>query len=350
MVFSVEGPFPTISAPPATEMLRTIEALKRGTVLILGDVMLDTYLSGDADRISPEAPVPVIRIEEERHVLGGAGNVARNVTALGGKALLLGMRGDDAAGERLSSLLKEEGIQAALHVHPSRPTTVKSRILARGQQMLRFDQELTTPFTGQEEDALLQAAEELLQQCQAIVVSDYNKGLVTPSFMQGLKKRLSKLPHPLPVLVDPKPGNINAYTGVTLMTPNIKETGELAQMPVHSKQDVVAAGRTLMRRVGCEHMLTTLGSDGMAVFETEDRIRRVPTVARKVFDVTGAGDTVIATIALALSAGISLFKASILANHAAGEVVGEIGAATCSNERLYQALEDSPTVAVEDWS
>lgn len=350
MLLGLQGTFPEIPAPQTEDLLRCAENMKKGAVLIIGDVMLDTYLSGDADRISPEAPVPVIRIQEEWHVLGGAGNVARNITALGGKALLLGVRGNDSAGERLDTLIREEAIQAAVYVHPDRPTTVKSRILARGQQMLRFDWEQAHPFSAQEEEKLLSIVEDLLPQCQAVVISDYNKGLITPSFMLGLKKRLDMLPVPPPVLVDPKPGNIASYTGVTLMTPNTKETGESAQIPIHSQQDVAMAGQTLMRRLGCKHMLTTLGADGMAVFEDEKTIRHIPTVARKVFDVTGAGDTVIATVALALGTGAPLLQACILANHAAGVVIGEIGAATCSNAHLCQALEETPTLSVEDWS
>jgi rfaE bifunctional protein kinase chain/domain len=262
----------------------------------------------------------------------------------------VGVRGQDSAGERLEALLREDAIQASLQVHPTRPTTVKSRILARGQQMLRFDSEQARPFSGQEEDALFRAVDELLPQCRGIVISDYDKGLVSPSFMHGLKKRVQAQARHIPVLVDPKPGNIDSYAGVSLMTPNTKETGECARMTIRSQRDIVTAGRLLMQRLGCRHMLTTLGADGMAVFEDQKTVRRIPTMAHKVFDVTGAGDTVIATVALALASGAPLLQASILANHAAGVVVGEIGAATCSNTLLLQALEENPTLSVEDWS
>lgn len=344
------GAFPTCAAPSIQSLTAWIHAFSQGTVLIVGDIMLDTYYSGDADRISPEAPVPVVHVTEERHVLGGAGNVARNIAALGGKAVLLGVRGDDAAGEQLACLVAASAMRADISVHPARPTTVKSRILARGQQMIRFDREQTDVYTFEEEEALLNRVAQHLAGCGAVVVSDYGKGLVTASFMRGLQARLNALPISMPILVDPKPGNIDAYAGVTLLTPNTKETSESVHMPVSSPETVVQAGRALMRRLGSKHLITTLGAEGMAVFEDQQTTRHIPTMARKVFDVTGAGDTVIATTALALAVGAPLLEASVLANHAAGVVVGEIGAATCTADQLVEAVTEAPTLRVEDWS
>ena len=338
------------AAPSVQRLTEWVQTFSKGTVLIVGDIMLDTYLSGDAERISPEAPVPVVHITQERHVPGGAGNVALNIAALGGQAILFGVRGNDLAGGRLADLITQEAVQAALTVHPTRPTTVKSRVLARGQQMLRFDHEQADAFTNEEEKALLRSLAAYLPQCQAIVVSDYGKGLVTASFMRGLRQLLEALPSSPPLLVDPKPQNIDAYTGVTLLTPNTKETGESVHMPTNSPKAIVLAGKALMQRLGSAHLLTTLGPDGMAVFEDQNTIRHIPTMARKVFDVTGAGDTVIATTALALAVGASLLEASILANHAAGVVVGEIGAATCTGPQLIEAVTGTPTPHIEDWS
>jgi rfaE bifunctional protein kinase chain/domain len=319
----------------------------QGKVLIVGDVMLDAYLTGDAERISPEAPVPVVHVTEERHLLGGSGNVARNIASLGGQAVLIGARGADLAGERLADLLQDSSVQHELSVLEDRPTIVKTRILARGQQMLRFDRELIHPFTETEEKAVLQMASAHMGQCKAVVVSDYGKGLVSPSFMQGLRQQIGT--SPIPVLVDPKPQNLMTYKGVTLLTPNAVETGASVHMPVKTPAEVVAAGRAIMRLLDCPYLVTTLGAGGMAVFEGEDSVRHLPTVARKVFDVTGAGDTVIATIALALSVGVPLLEACILANHAAGIGVGEIGAAAVSAAQLQAAIAAEAQPIIESW-
>jgi rfaE bifunctional protein kinase chain/domain len=321
---------------------RSIASFTRARVLIVGDIMLDVYLRGDAERISPEAPVPVVQVEEEKFLLGGGGNVARNIVALGGRAALVGARGADAAGETLRLLLEAEGVDADLAVESSRPTTVKTRILARGQQMLRFDREKPDPRDPREEGDLLRRLEAALPDCGAIVISDYGKGVVSPSLMSRLRALVRALPGPVPILVDPRPHNLSAYSEVTLLTPNAKETSELTRMPVHTPAALAAAGRALMERLGCPHLVTTLGAQGMAVFESRQAIFHLPTMARQVFDVTGAGDTVIATLALSLAGGVPLLPACVLANFAAGMVVAEIGAATTTAAALADSIISVP--------
>ena len=318
-------------------------------VLVVGDVMLDAYLIGDADRISPEAPVPVVRVESERRLLGGAGNVARKIAALGGTATLVGTVGDDASAEQVRRLLGAEGIRPALVTLPGRPTTVKTRVMARRQQMLRLDQEDSSPFEPKELDAVLPVVAAELQQHDVVILSDYSKGLVSAPFMDGLRRLLATLPRAPHLLVDPKPGNTALYAGAFIMTPNTKETGECAGLPVRNREEILAAGRAILERTGCPHLLTTLGPDGMALFRSADEVWHVPTMAQDVFDVTGAGDTVIGTLGLGLAAGLELLEACVLANYAAGLVVAQVGAAVATPDALADALGRLPVPVVSRW-
>lgn len=331
-----------------------IAALSGQRVLVVGDCMLDAYLMGDAERISPEAPVPVVRIDEERHFLGGAGNVARNVAALGGTATLIGGVGADVSGQRLRELLLAEGVSQGL-TELSRPTTVKTRVLARRQQMLRLDHEDSSAYSAAENALVLHKLNEHLPDHDVVILSDYSKGLITREFMREFAE-LVRL-HPVRVLVDPKPSNVGLYTGATLLTPNARETGECAahlgagtfgNLNAANRRAVLAAGRGIMASLGIAHLLTTLGSDGMALFVSTDEVWHIPTVARDVFDVTGAGDTVIATLALSLAAGNDLLASCVLANYAAGIVVGQVGAAVADQAALQSAV-DSETVDVQRW-
>ena len=329
------------------DLRQRIASFARGRVLIVGDLMLDVYLFGDAERISPEAPVPVVRVSEEKRLLGGAGNVARNVSSLGGQAVLVGARGRDQDGASLEDFLAAEGIEADLVLDCDRATTRKTRILARGQQMLRFDRESLEPRSRAGEEEILLRIQRELGNCGAVVLSDYGKGVITPYVARNLLARIRALPRPLPLLVDPKPQNLAAYEGVTLLTPNAKEISELTHLPVKTPADIVAAGRALMARLGCPHLLTTLGAYGMAVFEDQHTIRHIPTMARRVFDVTGAGDTVIAALALALAVQAPLLQACALANFAAGLVVAEIGAAVATRSALAGSITRAPVF--EEW-
>lgn len=323
-----------------------ISALRGGQVLVVGDCMLDAYLMGDAERISPEAPVPVVRITEECHYLGGAGNVARNVAALGGKATLIGGVGRDSSARILSDLLHAEGVIPGF-AELTRPTTVKTRVMARRQQMLRLDREESSPYTAEETAAVLKLVEQHLPGHPVVILSDYAKGLFTPAFMDAFRPLAAQ--HGVKVLVDPKPANIHLYSGVTLLTPNARETLECAALPLGrdgllktTHTAILASGREILRRTGSAHLLSTLGPDGMAVFESADEIWHIPTVARDVFDVTGAGDTVIATLALSLAVGHALLPSCLLANYAAGIVVGRVGASTASPDELLYEVGRNP--------
>ncbi len=314
-------------------------------VLVIGDVMLDSYLIGDAKRISPEAPIPVVLVEQTRHMVGGAGNVAKNIRSLGGRVCLLGVCGADQSGDIVRALLAADGIDAALSTPPQRRTTSKTRVLARQQQMLRIDQEESRPLTDDQTDLLLRAIRERLPHYKALVISDYGKGLITQHFMDGIRSIHARYPD-IPVLVDPKLPNFELYSGVTMLTPNTKETSEGAKMPIDGLSDLLAAGRAFFDRLGCERLLTTLGPQGMALFLSPDEVLHIPTVARKVYDVTGAGDTVIATVALGLAAGLGLLEACVLANYAAGIVVAEVGAACASPEQMREALQNLPLPSI----
>ncbi|MDR1947131.1 MAG: D-glycero-beta-D-manno-heptose-7-phosphate kinase [Desulfovibrio sp.] len=330
------------------ELLEKLRALAGRKVLIVGDVMLDRYLSGDAERISPEAPVPVVRVEEETLLPGGAGNVAVNIRALGGEAVLVGARGDDPEGSVLEQLLEQEGVGVSLTMLQGRPTTTKTRILARRQQVARVDRERTDPYSAEEYGAILGAVARLMPGCGALVLSDYRKGLVAAPLTEGLLRPASE--RKLPLLVDPKPDDIALYRGVTLLTPNAEEAGRAARMPVRTRGEITMAGRRIMELADCEKLVITLGERGMAVFEGPGKVSRIPTVARQVFDVTGAGDTVIAALALGEAAGLPLIAACMLANYAAGIVVGRVGAASATPDMTAEAIESLPPPPVEDWS
>lgn len=315
-------------------------------ILIIGDLMLDHYLSGNVERISPEAPVPVVLVEEESHVLGGAGNVARNIAELGGEPVLAGMSGRDDSGVKLKNLCAAAGLSTRITESANRPTTVKTRILAANQQVVRVDHEDIGSPRDEEIEILFESIADDLAECPVIILSDYGKGLVCRKFMDRLWSVLETLEKRPIILVDPKTVNYDLYAGVDLLTPNTKEAGEGAGMTVHGMDDAVVAGKKLFDRLNCRHLLVTLGRDGMALFHDKDTIVHIPTFARKVFDVTGAGDTVIATLALGLAAGGDLVEAATLANHAAGIVVGQIGAATASPGQVEESVNGLPEVIV----
>lgn len=330
-------------------LIEGLEHFSRMRVLIIGDVMIDEYLTGDADRISPEAPVPVVRIEGEKLLVGGAGNVARNITALGGQAFLVGVRGSDRFGRTLEKCLHEDRIIFSLLSLANRPTTVKTRVLARQQQVLRIDRENSSPLPAGDAEAILALAAEYLPDCGAVVVSDYGKGVVSSSFMLGLREMIRASGRAIPVLVDPKPQNFGLYEGVSILTPNARETGESVHMPVKTQDEILRAGLAIMRQLKCPQLLTTLGSRGMAVFENAETVWHIPTSARQVFDVTGAGDTVIAALSLGLAAGLPLVHSCLLANYAAGIVVGLVGAGVATPAQIIEAATARDLPQITRW-
>jgi len=326
-----------------------IGALKGHKVMIIGDLMLDHYMIGGVDRISPEAPVPVVRVERESSLLGGAGNVARNIASLGGEALLVAMVGADGDGNILETLCENAQLSTKLIRDKDRPTTKKTRIIASNQQVVRVDQEQVGPLQEQEFNELFNYLQTVVNEFPVIILSDYGKGFISEEFMGRFHVMLDSCDKRPLVLVDPKTVNYDLYTGVDLLTPNTKEAGEGAGLLVSDKDSVIRAGHALFDRLECKNLLITMGGDGMALFEGTESIQHVPTFARKVFDVTGAGDTVIATIALALSAGAELLTACTLANYAAGVVVAQVGAATASIQDLNEVVEELPEPHVTRW-
>ena len=305
-------------------------------VLVLGDVMLDEFVWGQVSRISPEAPVPVVRVTGQSFHLGGAGNVAANVRSLGGASALAGAVGKDAGGERVREALAAAGVEPRLvEMGPDRPTTVKTRIVAHGQQVVRADREDAADVPARVEQALVEAVRREIDACSALVVSDYEKGVVTASLLKRVLPLARR--RRVPVLVDPKVRHFRRYRGVTVVTPNQLETEQATGLRLSGPGELLAAGRRVLALLGCRAALVTRGEHGMSLFERGRPALHVEAAAREVFDVTGAGDTVIATLALALSAGASLPEAAALANCAAGVVVGKVGTAQATPGEVLAA-------------
>jgi D-beta-D-heptose 7-phosphate kinase/D-beta-D-heptose 1-phosphate adenosyltransferase len=320
----------------ADELLRS--ASER-SIIVYGDVMLDEFVWGDVTRISPEAPVPVVDIRRESVHLGGAANVLANLVALGVRASVVGVIGKDSAGERLRAELKESGASGdTLIIDESRPTTLKTRIIAHSQLVVRADRERRTPVEAETEERIIEALKKALPEADAFVVSDYDKGAVTPRVLAAV------LPlaygRGIPVLVDPKIRNFDAYRPATLVTPNHHEALRLTNLEDHEDEGLKLAAHLIRARLDCESVLITRGERGLMLLESYHEPVYVETVAREVYDVTGAGDTVIATLSAALAAGASMLEAAILANHAAGIVVAKVGTATSSAEELVSSISD----------
>jgi D-beta-D-heptose 7-phosphate kinase/D-beta-D-heptose 1-phosphate adenosyltransferase len=326
----------TIDKQRAAELLGK---LRECNVVVLGDVMLDEFIWGEVTRISPEAPVPVVDIRRESTHLGGAANVLANLVALGSKACVVGVVGDDFAGERIrSSVGDKSNVQAdsSLVMDKSRPTTIKTRIIAQNQMVVRADREHRTPVTGKTEELIIAAVKAALEKAHALVVSDYDKGVVTPRILAEV---LPIAYGQMPVLIDPKLRNFESYRPATLITPNHHEALRMASLEEDSDDGLKLAARAIRARLSCDAVLITRGDRGMMLVEGEGDPINVDTAAREVFDVTGAGDTVIAALAAALAAGASMTEAAVLANHAAGIVVGKLGTATASAEEILGSFE-----------
>jgi rfaE bifunctional protein kinase chain/domain len=308
-----------------------LDAASGVRVLVVGDVMLDVYLRGAATRISPEAPVPVVRVEEQWRALGGAANVAANVTALGAGCQLIGCVGDDQPGADLVSEATRQGIVAdAMVVAPGRPTTVKTRIMARHQQVARYDQETDADLTAATAAAVLATVRSMLGHTDVVILEDYNKGMLTAPVIRGVLDAAREAGRP--VIVDPKLRNFFDYHGATVFKPNQGELAAALRTPVQTGNAAWLA--EVRGQLGCQHLLVTLGEDGMELLTSGNELLRVPAVARSVYDVSGAGDTVTAVLAVAMAAGASVVEAALLANYAAGIEVGKAGVATVSPEEL----------------
>jgi len=302
------------------------------SVLVLGDLMLDQFIWGKVRRISPEAPVPVVEVAKETYHLGGAGNVAANIKALGGTPIPVGLVGEDFAAGQLKSLLSTSGIEASgLLAAPERPTTVKTRIVAHSQQIVRADRESKAALTAENNASLAAAFLKWLPSAGAVVVSDYDKGVVNRALLSEVLPAAKRAG--IPVLLDPKVHHADYYKPITLITPNHREAELLTGMTIESQEQLEQAGRKLLEKFDCPYALITRGEEGMSLFFPGGS-HHLPTFAREVFDVTGAGDTVIATLALAQAGGASMEESATLANHAAGLAVGKVGTATVNPAEL----------------
>jgi rfaE bifunctional protein kinase chain/domain len=326
----------SLSSERAQELL---EGCRGRRVAVIGDVMVDRYFWGSVRRISPEAPVPVVDFEREEVRLGGAANVAHNLHTLGLRPLLIGVIGEDAAGEVMVELARQLGFETAgLIRDASRPTTEKIRILGNRQHLLRVDREVCTPVNSTVTARVLQLLQDA-DDVEALIFEDYNKGMLTPELISSVTALMRQ--RGIPVLVDPKQENFFAYVGVTLFKPNRREAEYALRMALKTAEEVRQAAQTLQERLQCEAVLITLGEDGMFLWEAGGQQTSIPARARHVADVSGAGDTVIATVAAALVAGANFREAAALANFAAGVVCAEPGVVPIEPEALLEAVLQS---------
>lgn len=327
--------------PTALARLKKVTKSFAGlNLLVIGDIMLDEYFWGDVNRISPEAPVPVVEVDSITTRLGGAANVAKNLASLGVSPSLVALCGNDEFGVRLRSMCDEMDISTqGLLVSSHRPTTVKTRVLARNQQVVRIDREKTQPLCSEECDMLLEYVTSILPEMNGVIISDYSKGVVSLPFISRILTKCHE--RKLFVAIDPKIRHFELYKGVSLITPNLKEAFACLGMPYHhcSMDEVQQIGWKILENLELSHLLITLSERGMALFENEGRkYHHQPTVAQKVFDVTGAGDTVISAFTAAFCAGASPLDAALFANHAAGLVVAELGTASTTVEAVLNSL------------
>ena len=308
-------------------------------VLVIGDLMLDRYIWGQVERISPEAPVPVVRVTRESFHAGGAGNVVANVRALGGKVAACGIVGKDPDGQRLLRELTDIGADVAGVVVSGATTTIsKTRIIAHSQQVVRLDREQSPELDGRAQTRVRALVQQQLESCQVVVVSDYGKGVVDAELLALLAAQRTR--QRFVYLIDPKRRNFAHYRGASLVKPNKEEAGLAAGIDIRDETDLQRAGDRLLELWQAEAVLVSRGEEGMSLFKRHGSAQHFPTTTREVFDVTGAGDAVLATCALALGAGATLEEAAVLANHAAGIVVGKVGTATTSPAELAAALQE----------
>lgn len=319
----------------------SIDGFSSARVLVIGDIMMDAYIWGEVSRISPEAPVPVVDVRQETTMLGGAANVVHNMVTLGATPLLCGVVGTDRPGRAVRKELQDLGLTTdGIKTVPDRPTSIKTRVIAHHQQVVRFDRENRTPIDAGTIRRLLRFIREKLGEVDAVLVSDYGKGVISPNLMKGLREIVSsRKGRSIRIAVDPKPENFECYRGVDAITPNHHEAGTFCRFSVRDEETLLRAGRKMIQDLDLRSVLITQGKDGMTLFERTGEVTHIPTLARKVFDVTGAGDTVIATFSLGLATGMDLKSAAVLSNLAAGLVVEEVGTSTVKAHDLKRAVD-----------
>ncbi len=324
-------------------LLQVLEGVSGTRVVVVGDAILDRYIWGKVSRISPEAPVPVVNVTNESVRMGGACNVVLNVQRLGGKASLVAVVGTDLEGKLLLDELVHEGVDVTGVVrYNGRPTTTKTRVVAHSQQLLRFDQEEKGVLPPETQRVLLERLDGLLGGAGVLLLSDYAKGVLSQSFVSEVFLLARK--YGVPVFVDPKVGSIDSFRGATILTPNNLEASQSSGVEIVDEASLIDAGQRLISRLDSDFLLITRGEAGMTLFEAGEPIHvsHIPAVAQDVYDVTGAGDTVIATMSLSYASGASLLEAAVLSNMAAGAVVGIVGTAAISRDELKAVLNSSP--------
>jgi D-glycero-beta-D-manno-heptose-7-phosphate kinase len=330
-----------ISKKDSKRLTTYIDRFSTARVLVVGDIVLDHYIWGKVSRISPEAPVPVVNVTRESLLLGGATNVVNNIHGLGGHVSVCGVIGQDDAGKQLLHLLRKQGIRTeGLIIDSARPTTIKTRVIAHSQQVVRFDRESKERIERDLHRRIFDyVGQRLREGLDAIVLSDYCKGVVTSGLVRDIVRLAKK--HSVIVTVDPKINHFGMYSGVTILTPNIMEASMGSKIEIDNEQTLHKAGNLLLKRLKCDAVLITRGEQGMTLFEHIGRVTHIPTVAREVFDVTGAGDTVISTLTLAMASGASMVDAARISNYAAGIVVGVVGTSVVEPDELKQRIIQS---------
>ena len=329
------------SSKALLEWVRRFEGVK---LMVVGDLIVDEYIWGNVQRISPEAPVPVVHVRDEGLKLGGAANVVNNLKALGADVLVCGVAGDDAHGRWLKEAIESAGTPGdGIVIDPTRPTTLKSRVIAHSQQVVRIDREDPSPISPEKVEAVCGYLEKHASDVRGILVSDYAKGVVVDAVMDKIRETARR--YDLIVTTDPKSSRYELYRGVTALTPNHKEAAQAAGIEIRTEEDLKLAGGKLLSELACRILLITRGEQGMSLFAKGEEDLHIPTVARRVYDVTGAGDTVISVFTLGLCAGASPPEAAHLANIAAGIVVGEVGTAAVTGEQIQKALSGGKEIS-----
>lgn len=317
---------------------RTISGFQNAKVLVVGDLILDEFIWGNVSRISPEAPVPVVWVERENFMPGGASNVANNIRALGGEVFLAGVVGDDPKGEVLQGLLRKKGVNCdGIFADKDRPTTQKTRVIAHHQQVVRFDREVTKPVSDHTIKQISEFVSQCLPKVDAVIIEDYGKGVIVPGLVREIVQVAKK--HKKVITVDPKETHFSYYRGVTTLTPNHHEAAAMVGFKIKDDESLERAGQKMVQKLRCETALITLGENGMAIFRQGKKMIKIPTIAQEVYDVSGAGDTVISTYTLSRAAGSDAVDAAYIANCAAGIVVGKIGVAVTSREELAERIQ-----------
>ncbi len=323
-----------------SRLLSYLDKFPKAKILVVGDLMVDYYMWGNVSRISPEAPVPVVEVTDESIRPGGAANVFNNIVALEGQADLCGVIGADESGRWLQQEVKRCGANIeGLVSEDHRPTIQKTRIVAHSQQVVRYDREKRHPISSSTQHKIFEFILNKIEGnhgCDCLVLSDYAKGVITQELTKDLLSLAKK--NGVPTIVDPKVNHMDYYREVTVVTPNHLEASQASGVDIINEQSLLEAGHRLLRRLNCESVLITRGEKGMSLFEKNGEVTHIPTMAKAVFDVTGAGDTVVGTLALGLAAGATLTEAATLANYAAGVVVGIVGTATVSRQMLKEAI------------